>query len=107
MPDRSKHKVPNHLQTSLEEAVVSSGPPPPEIGLVACAPNSLQNGNFCELLLGRPGRQAGEEFTDKIRALKARHSSHAGKIDDRDSCTASQTHRGFSRAPHGRETEDL
>ena len=78
MPDRSKHKVPNHLQTSLEEAVVSG-----------------------------PGRQAGEEFTDKIRALKARYSSHAGKIDDRDSCTASQTHRGFSRAPHGRETEDL
>ena len=44
MPNRSKHEVPNHLQTSLEEAVVS-----------------------------RPGRKAGEEFTDKIRALKARH----------------------------------
>jgi hypothetical protein len=32
---------------------VSSDPPPPETEVVACVANSLQNREFCELLLGR------------------------------------------------------
>ncbi len=48
LPNRSKHKVPNHFETSLEEAAVS-----------------------------RPGREAGMKNGQTLRAPKVRHRNHA------------------------------
>ena len=68
LPNRSKHTAHDHFETSLEEAAVS-----------------------------RPGREAGMKNGQTLRALKARHSSHALKIDDRDFFTASETRRTTMR----------
>jgi len=48
IPNRSKHKVRNHFETSLEEAAVS-----------------------------RPGREAGMKNGQTVRAPKVRHRNHA------------------------------
>ena len=64
LPNRSKHTAHDHFETSLEEAAVS-----------------------------RPGREAGMKNGQTLRALKARHSSHAGKIEDHDFFTASERRR--------------
>jgi hypothetical protein len=45
----------------------------PKNGVVTSFSNSLQNKKFCELLLGRPGRQAGIGLNLQ-RAPKGRHS---------------------------------
>jgi hypothetical protein len=47
--------------------------------------------------MSRPGREAGMKNGQTLRALKARHSSHAGTIDDRDFFTASETRRTAMR----------
>ncbi len=39
-------------ETRHEAPAMSSGPPPPRAGVVTCVDNSLQDKEFCELLLG-------------------------------------------------------
>ena len=68
LPNRSKHKVPNHFETSLEEAAVS-----------------------------RHGREAGMKNGQILRAPKALHRSDTGIRDDHDFFTDSETHRAATR----------